>query len=625
MCGLAGWLAQPSSEQAGSDKLQAMLQTITARGPDGAGFYIRSPVALGHRRLSILDLSKAGTQPMCIVENGPTIVYNGEIYNFSVLRGELERAGAIFRSDTDTEVILRTYMHWGLEGLRRLEGMFAFAIWDPRSERLILMRDRLGIKPLYYGEASMGLAFGSQISTVLAAGGCDTTLDEQAFSEYLWFGNTYEDRTFYKGIRQLLPGHWMIIEGGKCRNEPWWKIEEWCGRQDLPSSFDTAVELMRDALDTAVARQLVSDVPLGLFLSGGLDSSSIAASAIRAQSHSLVSYAAGFDFDKGVNELPKAAKVARHLNLQHSEIHIAGKDVKKIVLDLVQAHGEPFADAANIPLYLMAKQVSSNTQVILQGDGGDELFAGYRRYQLLQNAHWWKQVPSSLVGMSRKLGRKGRRLARIIDIMNTSDPAKRMALLLTVETKDSPPERFFRRDYREHLKRSTDPFLVYNKSGERFADYEPVQQMLLTDLTVQLPSQFLTKVDRSTMAASLEVRVPLLDEKIASLAVGMPTNWKVNGKKKKVLLHATQNGRLPVSILNLPKTGFGVPYSHWLRDSLYDFVREATLDNAFVTCFNLDKTKLELAIQQHHDGTRDHGFIIWKMLQLALWSEISVK
>lgn len=627
MCGLAGWLAPGTfdrPEPSGwKNTIEAMTRTLALRGPDASGSYLNAPVALGHRRLSILDLTESGAQPMRFAENGPTIAYNGEVYNFADLRRELESLGVVFRGGSDTEVVLRTYMHWGLEGLKRLEGIFALAIWDPRIERLVLMRDRLGIKPLYYGETSLGLAFGSQIATVLAAGGCDTAMDDQAFSEYLWYGNSYEDRTFYRGVRQLLPGHWLIVERGQRRIEPWWRIEEWVERDDLPNTFDEAVVAIRDALDASVARQLVADVPVGIFLSGGLDSSSIASSAMHVGAEPLISYAAGFDFDKGVNELPKAAAVAQHLGLDHREILIEGGDVAVTIVELARAHDEPFADAANIPLYLMARQVSSETKVILQGDGGDELFAGYRRYALLESARWWSMVPSWASGLARFAGGKGRRLARIIDNMNNVDPAIRMALLLTVETRDNPPEQFLQKDRRAHLARSTDPFLAYRKAGTRFSGHEPVQQMLLTDLTVQLPSQFLAKVDRSTMAASLEARVPLLDEKVARLAVGMPSRWKVRGNHRKVLLHATQSERLPSSILKGPKTGFGVPYSYWIKSSLHEFTRRHLLDDGFISRFDLDRGALETALRQHRSGERDRGFALWKMLQLSIWSELA--
>lgn len=601
--------------------IERMAETLRPRGPDAGGVFVQAPVALGHRRLSILDLSDAGAQPMILGENGPVIVYNGECYNFLDLRTELEGRGCRFRSHSDTEVVLQVYAQWGLEGLKRCEGIFSFAIWDPARLRLVLMRDRLGVKPLFYGESAHGLAFGSEIKAVLAAGGVDTSLDEQAFAEYLWYGNPFEARTFRRGVRALEPGHWLIVEGDKRRLEPWWQIEEWLDRPRLAGGFEEGVRQVRASLDAAVARQLVADVPISIFLSGGVDSSAIAASAMQGRAEPLISYATGFNFDSGIDELPKAAMVARHLGLDHRELRIADTDLPEVLLRLARAHDEPFADAANIPLYLMCRQLAGQTKVVLQGDGGDELFAGYRRYAMLRNAHWWRLWPRQLSSLARAGGSLGRRIARIVDSLGHIDPAMRMALLLTVETLQDPPENMLTADRRHHLAATTDPFLVYRRAAERFKDQEPVQQMLLTDLTVQLPSQFLTKVDRATMAAGIEARVPLLDDRVVELVVGMPSNWKARGTEKKVILRESQRGRLPDSILDGPKTGFGVPYEYWLCNSLYEFARERLLDTSFLATYALDGHALEQALQQHRLHKRDRGFLLWKMLQLALHNQ----
>lgn len=624
MCGITGYLS--SAHAASSDSawkrtvLSRMTATLAARGPDGAGEVLMPPVGFGHRRLSIIDLTDAGAQPMQLALDGPLITYNGEVYNFLELRRELLAHGYQFRGHSDTEVILHSYARWGLEGLKRLEGIFALALWDPRYERLVLMRDRLGVKPLFYAESDLGLAFGSEIKAVLAAGGVDTRLDDQAFAEYLWYGNTFEERTFYAGVRQLLPGHWLIAEGGRQRVEAWWGIEAWLKNLPVANAIETVVPRIRDAIDTAVRRQLVADVSVGLFLSGGLDSSAIAASA-RMQGEPLTSFAAGFDFDRGINELPKAALVASHLGLNHRELHISGEALGATLETLTRAHDEPFADSANVPLYLMARSLPREIKVVLQGDGGDELFAGYRRYAILQNAQWWRLWPRALSPIARRLGSYGRRFARLTDSVGAADPALRMAYLMTVETPQDPPEDLLLPDRRRELANSTDPFLVYRRAARRFGHHDPVQQMLLTDLTVQLPSQFLTKVDRATMAAGIEARVPLLDERVAELVVGMPSSWKVRGMEKKVLLRESQRGRLPDGILDGPKTGFGVPFQHWLRTSLYAYARERLLDRQFLDRFQISEERLERMLERHRTGRRDHGFTLWKVLQLAIWAQ----
>lgn len=618
MCGFCGLLAPGRADLA--IRAARMAATLAPRGPDAEGVYLADAgLAFGHRRLSILDLSPTGAQPMVLPESGVAITYNGEVYNFAELRAELEAIGHRFRGHSDTEVVLHAYEAWGLEGLKRLEGIFGFALWDPARRRLLLMRDRLGIKPLFYAAGPEGVAFGSEIKAVLAAGGVDDTIDEQAFAEYLWYGNAYEDRTMYRAVRAVPPGHWLIVEDGQPRLEAWWRLEAWLERPPAARNAREAADQVRDALDAAVRRQLVADVPVGLFLSGGVDSSAIAASAMSVQDRALSSYAVGFDFDRGINELPKARRVADHLGLDHHELRVSADDLESTLVALAAAHDEPFADAANIPLYLLCRQLGGRVKVVLQGDGGDEMFAGYRRYAILENAAYWRLWPRVLTPLVRAGGGAGARFARLAEAAGAGDPAMRMAMLLTVETLNDPPETLLDGDRRAALAAQTDPFLAYRNAANRFAGHDPVQQMLLTDIVVQLPSQFLAKVDRATMATGVEARVPLLDERIGELAVGMPARWKVRGAQKKMVLRDSQRGRLPADILDGPKTGFGVPYEHWLRGSLHGLARDAVLDAGFLTRFGFNRAAVGRALDDHRSGRRERGFRLWKLLQLALW------
>ncbi|MDI9244997.1 asparagine synthase (glutamine-hydrolyzing) [Marinobacter sp. CHS3-4] len=621
MCGLCGVLV-PHNVEIGREVISKMTDTLRRRGPDAQGIHVERGIGLGHQRLSIQDLSDAGAQPMVLRPRGPVIAFNGEVYNFLELKRELSsQKGFVFRGHSDTEVILHVYDAWGLEGLRRLEGIFAFALWDPIRRRLILMRDRLGVKPLFYANSIHGLAFGSEIKALLAAGGVDTSLNEQAFAEYLWYGNAYEERSLYRGIQAIQPGHWMIIEDGEQRLEPWWRIEDWLERTPTADTPQEAAVRVREALDASVKRQLVADVPVGLFLSGGIDSSAIAASAMNVQSRPLSSYSVGFDFEEGVNELPRARQVAEHFGLDHHEMRVEGANLPETLMTLARAHDEPFADAANIPLYLLCQQLGDDMKVVMQGDGGDEMFGGYRRYAILRNTHWWRLWPKMLSSLLRNGGESGRRLARIAEATGNCDAALRMGLLLTVETLNDPPEALLEHGRRAALSSSTDPFLAYRNAAKRFAAHEPVQQMLLTDISVQLPSQFLTKVDRATMAGGVEARVPLLDERIAELAVGIPSSWKTRGMEKKIVLRNSQRGRVPDFILDSPKTGFGVPYEHWLRESLHDFSRDMILNTRFLQRFGFDRSSVERAFKEHRSQRRERGFLLWKLLQLALWAE----
>lgn len=620
MCGFSG-LYDPSERQESlGDHVRRMTATLVHRGPDAGGIYVRDGISIGHRRLSILDLSPAGAQPMSLGENGPTIVFNGEVYNFSELRFELEGLGHAFKGHSDTEVMLHAYAEWGLPGLRRFEGIFAFALWDPADQRLVLMRDRLGVKPLFYSRNGSRLVFGSEIKSLLAGGEMDMGVDSQALSEYLWYGNAYEERTIYRSVRSLLPGHWLIVEKGAFRTEPWWRLEDWLETPAFQGDPQEAVTVVREAVDAAVKRQLVADVPVGIFLSGGIDSSAIAAAAVRVQSKRLSSFAVGFDFARGVNELPKARRVAKHLGLDHHEVEVGGGNLEDILMDLARAHDEPFADAANIPLFLLARQLKGSIKVVLQGDGGDELFAGYRRYAILRNSALWRTLPVGMSSVVRlAFGNTGRRMARMMEAAGAKDPALRMALLLTTETLYDAPTSLLNPEALNHLNSNSDPFLAYRKCAGRFRDADPVQQMMLTDTTLQLPSQFLTKVDRSTMACGLEARVPLLDDRLVQLALKLPAAWNVSRTEKKILLRKSLRDRIPDDILDAPKMGFGVPYEHWLRGPLYNFACDAVFEAGFLTRFGFDRTKLESAFKEHRLGTRDRGFTLWKVFQLALW------
>lgn len=623
MCGIAGiYLNECLRDEqiAGASRvIERMTASLALRGPDGSGHWVHSHIAFGHRRLSILDLSDLGAQPMRFNERGLTITYNGEVYNFLELKRELKALGCVFRGNSDTEVVLMAYAKWGVAGLKRIEGIFALALWDAKEQRLVLMRDRFGVKPLFYGESAWGLAFGSEIKAVLLAGGVDTSRDDQSLSEYLWYGNTFGDRTFYKGVRAIEPGYWMIVEQGIRKIEPWWKIEEWLEQPGDYKNFGDAADQVRTALDQSVARQLVADVPVGIFLSGGIDSSAIAAAAMQNRDSPLHSYSVGFEYDRGRNELPKAELVAKYLGLTHHELHVSGFQLEDVLLELARAHDEPFADAANIPLYLMCRQLGGEMKVVLQGDGGDELFGGYRRYSLLQNAKWWNWCPKILSRMIRQFGSYGRRISRVADSVGNSDSAMRMALLLTMETNFLPPERVFSQDRQRQLRNETNPFMVYLNAAERFRNHNPVQQMLLTDLTVQLPGQFLPKVDRASMAAGIEARVPLLDERTAKLAIGIPAEWKTKGLEKKVVLRESQRCRLPRVILDGPKTGFGVPYDHWLRTTLQSFAKQHLFNPDFLQSWGIDRRSVESIMSEHVRNLQSgQGFLLWKLLQLAI-------
>lgn len=612
MCGICG-LIDFGGTSASPSIIEKMTDEIRHRGPDDAGIFVSGPAGLGHARLSIIDLSRAGHQPMISDDGRAAIAFNGEVYNFKELRARLEAEGVRFHSRTDTEVVLQAYLKWGESSFAMLHGMFAFAVWDERKSAIYGVRDRFGIKPFYYAVTPDGkFIFGSEIKAILASGLVAREINAAGLHEYLWFGNALGENTLFAGVKKLLPGHFMVAGRAGIKAEPYWRLED---VPDVKASADSAADGVRGRLENAVKSQLVGDVPVGVFLSGGIDSSAITAFASKHYPERIKTYSVGFDFERGVNELPAARFVAEHFGTEHREIRVAGKDIGDVITRLVHAHDEPFADAANIPLYLLCEQLQGEVKVVLQGDGGDELFAGYRRYNILAHGGLWRLASKLLLSF----GVSNQRGARFMNAVAQSDPAMRMALLLTVESQGEPPVRIMSARWRDQLEKQ-DPFQRYRELAQRFAALDPVQQMLYTDTAVVLPDTFLEKVDKSTMAHGVEVRVPFLDFDLAEYAIGLPSSLKVRGGQKKWILRKALRGVVPDRILDAPKSGFGVPYEYWLREPLAPFMKSVLLDDQTLSGGIFDRKELERAISAHVSGEKNYGFLLWKALNLALWA-----
>ena len=384
MCGIAGMVYR-DGRPVDRGLVRRMGACLRHRGPDDEGEYTGGGAGIAHTRLSIIDLSESGRQPMRSDDGRYVVAYNGEVYNFRELRHTLERCGHEFRGRSDTEVVLRAFIEWGESSFAKLEGMFAMAVWDNAERRLHLVRDRFGIKPLYYHADAESLVFGSEIKALLASGEVGRDIDWRGLHEYLYYNTALGERTMFAGVRKLLPGHVLTLDDAGVR------VEQYCSIFDVEAVEDdyaTAVERVRELLERAVRDHLVSDVPVGVFLSGGIDSSAITAFAARHYGGRLKTFSAGFDFDRGVNELPKARKVAEHFGTDHHELHVSGGDVAGVIERLVRCHDQPFGDAANIPLFLLCEQLGDGNKVILQGDGGDEVFGGYKVHSLMAIERW---------------------------------------------------------------------------------------------------------------------------------------------------------------------------------------------------------------------------------------------
>ncbi len=617
MCGICG-IVDFSGGGIDRDILLRMTLTLRHRGPDDSGILISPPAGLGHTRLSIIDLSAQGHQPMSSDDGSIVIVYNGEIYNFPELKRDAEAQGVVFRTRSDTEVALKAYQRWGTDAFAKFNGMFALAIWDSKKRELHLVRDRFGIKPLYYHQDGALIAFGSEIKALLASERLDRRISRSALHEYLYYGAALGEHSLFAGVRKLLPGHYARFDGaGLC-------IAAYTSIHDVPAvgaDVQSVAADLRERLEAAVRRHLLSDVPVGVFLSGGIDSSTLTAFASRHYPGRLSTFSVAFDFADGGSELPKARTIAGLFGTDHHEVHIVGKKISEVIDNLVTCHDEPFGDAADIPLYLLAEQLRGSIKVILQGDGGDEMFGGYRRYVVLSHEGLWR----SLSRLARPfipllpISPLRFRLLRFVDAMRHPDPAMRMALLLTEELLASPPTRVLTREARQELD-PEDPFQRYRLLYGRLRDHDAVQRMLYIDSAVILPDIFLEKVDKATMAHGLEVRVPFLDNDLAEFAMGLPSTLKIRNGQKKWILRRAMRGILPDSILDAPKTGFNVPYQEWLRGPLKPYLESVLLDHTAVENGFFDRDALRRSITEHMERIRDNGFLLWKLLHLQLWA-----
>jgi len=604
--------------------LHDMNRAIRHRGPDSSGVWVdpKLPVGLGHVRLSIIDLSEAGNQPMMSAAGDAVIAFNGEVYNFEELREELRSVrGATFRSRTDTEVVLEAYRCWGVDASSRLNGMFAIALVDFRAGKLILVRDRMGIKPLYIASTHSGIVFSSEIKGVIASGLVPPEPDLSRLHEYLYFGNTLGQRTMYRGIVKLPPASWLELDLHTAHIGPtrrYWTAGSIAQSRD---DYSTAKGKVRSLLGQAVERQLVSDVPVGVFLSGGVDSSAIVALAARHYRGRLRTYSVGFDYVGDANELPRAREVAGRYGCEHHELQISASNITQVIESVASAHDAPFADPANLPLFQLCAALRGETKVILQGDGGDELWAGYRRYEYLGygviGAAVARAAAAALSMGQSMAGPSAVGAMRFFAALGRTDPAERMGLLLTVEGPHTLPARLLKADIAEFVERQ-DHFCRYREVTANLSSVDDVQAMLLTDLQILLPDIFLEKVDRPTMATSTEVRVPFLDNCLVDYAVSLPARMKVRRGEKKRILRAALRGVVPDSILDGRKVGFGVPVDSWLRGPLRQYAEARIIESPYASDF-FDRPRVLSAFAEHADGRRNHGMLLWKYLQLALW------
>ena len=624
MCGIVGVICKKGVlAEVYRERVNAALKQIRHRGPDGKGIYSDENIILGHVRLSIIDLTDAGHQPMSISDGNLIISYNGEVYNFKELKQELSGLGISYKSNTDTEVILEYFKSHGIAGFKKLNGMFAFSITDKSNGTSYLVRDRFGIKPLYYYTDMNKVVFGSEIKAIKTIVDA-IEINEKALPEWSYYGNPLGENTLHKNIKQLLPGHYIEINTNTLemvQNKYWVPESINTLPKNKVNDRSSIIKKTRSLLEKAVCRQLVGDVPVGVFLSGGVDSSAITAFAARNYGNQIDTFSVGFDFEKEKSELSKAALVAKQFNTNHHELMISGYDIVDVVQKMVFHHDSPFSDAANIPLYLLGQEVQGKVKVVLQGDGGDEIFAGYRRYSTLSNRVLWKPFVNSARVLHSKLARRNKAFysrVRYLNALCSDDDAELMALMLTVEDKYCSPLNIFSEELHSQIKH-LDAFSYYRECNNRFLNKNIVQRMLFTDTQTILPNVFLEKVDRSTMAASIEVRVPFLDNDLSTYVMSLPSEIKVKHGQKKWLLKKAMEEILPHDILYAKKTGFGVPYHLWLKGPLNELFNDKIAQLKRNRCTILDWQYIDILQHENLSGYRDHRFLLWKILNLMIW------
>jgi asparagine synthase (glutamine-hydrolysing) len=614
MCGVIGIYSFKSDVS--EDALIEMSKAITHRGPDNGSVKVFGNVGLGHRRLSIIDLSNEANQPMSCGDDRFTIVYNGEVYNFLEIKNKLKQQGVKFYNSSDTEVILNSFKAYGSDCFAMFNGMFALAIYDAIENELILARDQFGIKPLYIYSDTNLFIFASEKKAILQSKEIDLNLNSQALLEYTWFGNPLGDNTFYDKIIEIEPGTFLKVNKKGLEKKKFFRINDIKERE---ISEEDAIKKIRSLLEESVKRHLISDVPVGVFLSGGIDSSAITAYAAKHYRGKLKTYSVGFDYDKGINELALASKVAAKFETDHTEIQITGEDLIEVIEDLVISHDEPFGDAANIPLFLLTKKLKGKVKVVLQGDGGDEFFGGYSRYKNSQKISWWKSLRclTSLIKKSKIENTAALRLQRFIDAITENELYQRNALLLTMESKFANPIRIFNKSKKDELNK-LDPFKRYK---EVYSDYDDkmdaTQALFFTDTQIILKDTFFEKVDKSTMANSIEVRVPFVDKELTEFMLSLRGNLKVKNGVQKYLLKKALEDTVPHEILYGKKKGFSVPYSYWLKTSLKGYFLEQI--NSEKVKGYIDRKEVLRLYHLHEKGKGNYGFLLWKTLIFSVW------
>jgi asparagine synthase (glutamine-hydrolysing) len=597
-----------------------MNDAIRHRGPDDDGFYLKGPVGLGMRRLAIIDL-KSGQQPIHNQDGTTWIVFNGEIYNYLDLRQHLEKLGHTFYTNSDTEAIVHAYDQYGTDCPKYLRGMFAFAIWNERTQELFLTRDRVGKKPLLYTQVNGQLVFGSEFTALLQHPDITREIQPEAIDAYLSFMCVPAPLTAYRSIRKLEPGHWLRWRNGEITTERYWQ-PDFSQKLDISEeeAGERAIEILRDSVKV----RLMSEVPLGAFLSGGIDSSAVVALMAQESSEKVKTFSIGFE-EQDFSELHHARRVAEWVGADHHEF-IVRPDAIEILPLLVEHYGEPYADSSAVPTYYVARETRKHVTVALNGDGGDESFAGYERYAAMQLAENYRKVPEFVrksvnvgVGLipTSELGRSrlrsGKRFLEAASLPKVDRYLRWVSIFDTAAKSSLYSDAFKSETTSGYAKSLLEPWFV-RANGSGFVDTS-----LLADLMTYLPNDLLVKVDIATMAVSLEARSPFLDHHVIEFAASLPEKFKLRGLTTKYLLKKVLRKLLPSENLDRRKMGFGVPIGHWFRGKMQPFLREVVLSEKALNRGLFKPEIVRQLVAQHTEGKRDYSHQLWTLLMLELW------
>jgi len=613
MCGICGIYNFGTYAPADQTALKRAADAMVHRGPDDEGFYLSGELGLGNRRLSIIDLP-GGHQPLANEDETVWITFNGEIYNYQELRPELESRGHRFRTASDTETIVHLYEDYGLGCLEPLRGMFAFALWDARQRRLLVARDRLGVKPLFYCEEPGRLCFASELRALRELVGRPLEIEPQAVYDFFGFRYIPAPHTFYRGVQKLLPGHYLLADARGVRAEPYWDVPP---EEETSRTVADFAEEVIEQLRESIRLRLIADVPLGVFLSGGTDSSAVVAFMAALGAQPLRTFSVGFE-EPEYSELPFARRVAQRYHTQHHELVVRPQDLSEELGRLVAFRDEPVAEPTDVALYRMARLASERVKVVLAGEGGDELFAGYPKYAADRLAGLVSALPQEVTrALVRWLPYRQRRAQLALEALSIRDEAERSATWFASFSREER-EALFAPEFLAQVD-VAHPARLFEQHLEKVRDRSPLKRMLYADLKIWLPDNLLLRGDQMTMAASIEERVPFLDHKLVEVAARLPSRMLAHGFRTKVLLKQALRPYLPAETLRRRKVGFTVPIGPWFRKALKSLVADLVLAPEAQARGYFNREAMQRFVREHFDGVRDRQKQLWALVNFELW------